>query len=134
MKMIEIYQIRWSIEVFFKESKQLLNLGRCQSNNFDAHIADITMTMIQYILISMRYRFDTYETKWGVFKHISGQTIQYRLSERLWGLFIELLTVIEKLFDGIDEMELIEKIMSDDEAFEIICRMLPIKAQSQTAA
>jgi hypothetical protein len=28
-------------------------------------------------------------------------------------LFIELLTVIEKLFDGIDEMELIEKIMSD---------------------
>jgi len=35
---------------------------------------------------------------------------------------------------GIDEMELIEKIMSDDEAFEIICRILPIKAQSQTAA
>lgn len=134
IKMIEIYQIRWSIEVFFKESKQLLSLGRCQSNNFDAHIADITMTMIQYILISMRYRFDTYETKWGIFKHISEQTIQYRLSERLWGLFIELLTVIEKLFEGIDEMELIEKIMSDDEAFEIICRILPIKAHSQTAA
>jgi len=49
-------------------------------------------------------------------------------------LFIELLTVIEKLFDGIDEMELIEKIMSDDEAFEIICRILPIKTQSQAAA
>ena len=45
-----------------------------------------------------------------------------------------LLIVIEKLFDGTDEMELIEKIMSDDEAFEIICRILPIKAQSQTAA
>jgi hypothetical protein len=82
--------MRWSIEVFFKESKQLLNLGRCQSNNFDAHIADITMTMIQYILISMRYRFDTYKTKWGIFKHIREQTIQIRLSERL-GLFIELL-------------------------------------------
>ena len=106
----------------------MLNLGRCQSNNFDAHIADITMTMIQYILLTMRYRFDTYETKWGVFKHISEQTIQYHLSERLWGLFVELLTVIEKLFDGIDEMELLEKIMSDDEAFEIICRILPIKA------
>jgi len=62
------------------------------------------------------------------------QIIQYRLSERLWGLFIELLSVIEKLFDGIDEMELIEKIMNDDEAYEVICRLLPIKSQSQTAA
>jgi hypothetical protein len=49
-------------------------------------------------------------------------------------LFIELLTVIEKLFNGIDEMELIEKIMSDDEAFEIMCRILPIKTRSRTAA
>jgi len=31
-------------------------------------------------------------------------------------------------------MELIEKIMSDDEAFEIMYQILPIKAQSQTAA
>ena len=27
LQTIEIYQIRWSIEVFFKEAKQLLNLG-----------------------------------------------------------------------------------------------------------
>lgn len=31
-----------------KKSKQLLNMGRCQSNNFDAHIAD--MTMMQCII------------------------------------------------------------------------------------
>jgi len=24
---IDVYQLRWSIEVFFKEAKQLLNLG-----------------------------------------------------------------------------------------------------------
>ena len=35
IRMIEIYQIRWSIEVFFKEAKQLLGLGKCQSNDFD---------------------------------------------------------------------------------------------------
>ena len=28
-KAMEIYQTRWAIEVFFKESKQYLNLGRC---------------------------------------------------------------------------------------------------------
>lgn len=72
--------------------------------------------------------------KQGVCKHNSKQTTQYRLSDRRWGLFVELLTVIERLFDGIDEMELIEKLMNDDEVFEIICRILPIKVQSQTAA
>ena len=35
IKMIEIYQIRWTVEVFFKEAKQLLGLGKCQSNDFD---------------------------------------------------------------------------------------------------
>ena len=29
LQSIEIYQIRWSIEVFFKEAKQMLNLGGC---------------------------------------------------------------------------------------------------------
>jgi len=31
IRMIETYQIRWSVEVFFKEAKQLLGLGKCQS-------------------------------------------------------------------------------------------------------
>lgn len=47
--MIEIYQTRWTIEVFFKETKQLLGLGRCQSNNFDA----VSLTLIQYMLLSL---------------------------------------------------------------------------------
>ncbi len=33
------YQIRWSIEVFLKECKQNLNITKCQSTDFDAHIA-----------------------------------------------------------------------------------------------
>lgn len=133
IKMIEIYHIRWSIEVFFKESKQLLNLGACQSNDFDAQIADTTIIMIQYILVTLRYRFETYETKWGLFKRIGEEIKQYRLSERLWGLFIELLCVIEKLFEGFDEMELIEKIMNDEEAYKIICRLLPPKDEPAIA-
>jgi len=52
IRMIEIYQTCWSIEVFFKESKQLLGLGKCQSNDFDGQIADTTTTFIQYILLT----------------------------------------------------------------------------------
>jgi hypothetical protein len=31
IEMVKIYQLRWCIEVFFKESKQLFGLGKCQS-------------------------------------------------------------------------------------------------------
>jgi len=34
-KAVEIYNIRWSIEVYFKESKQYLSLGSSESNDFD---------------------------------------------------------------------------------------------------
>ena len=43
---MKYYQIRWSIEVFFKECKQNLNINKCQSTDFDAHIAWITLTHI----------------------------------------------------------------------------------------
>jgi IS4 transposase len=56
VKAIEVYSIRWTIEVFFKEMKQLFGLGRCQSTNFDVQIAKITITMTQYLLTSIRYR------------------------------------------------------------------------------
>jgi hypothetical protein len=62
VKVIEIYSIRWSIEVFFKETKQLLGLGKPQSTNFDVQIAQTTIVFVQYLLISIRYRMGAYET------------------------------------------------------------------------
>ena len=123
IKMIEIYQTRWTIEVFFKESKQLLGLGRCQSNDFDAQIADTTITMIQYILLTMRYRVDTYETMNGLFANIQESTVQHRLNERLWGLFIELLEVIEAIFIESDQDQLMERILNDENAYERIAKI-----------
>ena len=89
IEMIEIYQIRWTIEVFFKESKQLLGLGRCQSNDFDAQIADATITMLQHILLTMRYRIEKYESMQGLFSELTEKVIQERLDRRLWGLFVK---------------------------------------------
>jgi hypothetical protein len=53
IKLMEVYQIRWGIEIFFKESKQYLNLGSCQSTNFDAQVADITICMMQHIIFKL---------------------------------------------------------------------------------
>jgi len=134
IKMIEIYQIRWTIEVFFKESKQLLGLGRSQSNDFDAQIADTTITMIQHLLLTMKFRFDHYETKGALFRDIREGLIQARLDERLWGLFIEVLKVIQVLYDEIDEMEIMEKIFKDERAYKMLSKLLPEVSRQQNAA
>ena len=117
IKMLEIYAIRWSIEVFFKESKQLLFLGKDQSTDFDSQIASTTLTMMQYILISMKYRFDNYESKGALFKQAKVEVFRKRLSDRLWGLVLEVLQLIIELFNDADENELIEKMFNDEKIF-----------------
>ena len=109
LKTIEIYQIRWTIEVFFKETKQLLNLGGCQSSTFDAQIADTTITMIAYILLTFRLRYDKYVSMGALFREMNAEILQKTIDIRLWELFIKLIQtvcqIIEKDFD--DVMDLI---------------------------
>jgi len=42
---------RWAIEVFFKDAKQMLYLGKEQSNTFDALVACYSLVMIRYLLL-----------------------------------------------------------------------------------
>jgi hypothetical protein len=50
-KLMETYHIRWSCEVFFKDGKQHLQLGKCQCNNFDSQIGTTTLAMMQYMML-----------------------------------------------------------------------------------
>lgn len=117
IQMLKIYSIRWSIEVFFKESKQLLYLGKEQSNDFDSQIAAISLVMIQYILISTRFRFENYESKGALFKQSKAEVIRIRLSERIWGLLMEILKIVTEIFENEDEDDLMEKMFNNDKLF-----------------
>lgn len=84
---MERYQIRWSIEVAFHETKGYLNLGKCQSSNFDAKIADSTITMIQYIMLSYCKRIN-YQTSFGdLFMELSKERMKYNLLFQLIDIF-----------------------------------------------
>ena len=106
LKVMEHYQVRWTIEVFFKESKQYLNLGGCQSKNFDAQIADTTISMIQYILLTLRKRFDDYETRGEIFRSTGEEMLEQTLHVRLWELLIMIMkTIIETLDIIVDDID-----------------------------
>jgi len=109
--MIEIYNIRWTIEVFFKETKQLLGLGKSQSTNFDVQVAQTTITMIQYLLVSLKHRMEAYETIGGLFKDIKQDYIEHKLNERLLSAIIEILAVLDLLTGGVDIEETISKLI-----------------------
>lgn len=134
IKMIEIYQIRWSIEVFFKEAKQLLGLGKCQSNDFDAQIADATITMVQHILLTCRFRYENYESKTGMFAQIKEETTLQRLDQRLWGLFLEIIQIAASIFEGIDQELLFERVMQDEKVYEKITRLFDCNQKAKKAA
>lgn len=99
-KTYKIYQIRWTIEVFFKESKQYLGLGKCQSVDFDGQIAATTISFIQYIMLSLDKRFTAYESIGGLFKHCKNKTQEAILTERIW------VEVLEVVLNFIIELEL----------------------------
>jgi len=119
-EMVKIYTIRWTIEVFFKEGKQLFGLGKEQANDFDAQIAAVTLVMMQHILISIKYRFDNYESKGEVFRQAKVEVFRSRLSDRLWGLLLAVIAIIAQLFEGCDEDELIEKMFYNEKVTQKI--------------
>lgn len=111
LRALEIYQMRWTIEVFFKESKQHLNLAGCQSNDFDAQISHITICMSQYILLALKKRMDDYETQGILFDHLAERILETTLWQRIWHLFLLAVIDIAQMF-GIDPFEFILQLIN----------------------
>ena len=108
-----IYSNRWSIEVFFKECKQYFGLGKSQSQDFDGQIADITMNMVQYNLLSAAKRFVSYETMGQLFQNLQDNMRELTISEKIWGFILELLQIVADIFNS-DFNELIISILKSD--------------------
>ena len=80
--------------------------------------------MIQHLIVTMRYRFENYESKGAIFEQDRERVVRYSLGERLWGLFLELVKVIEILFDGCECDEIILRLLENEEAEAIIIQLL----------
>lgn len=113
----KIYATRWTIEVFFKETKQYLGLGKCQSQDFDAQIATISISMLQYNILSVAKRFSDYETLGELFRSANAEIIELTVAERIWLIITEVIAQLADLFDIETEL-LMDKIIADNHKFE----------------
>ena len=50
-KVLEVYALRWGVEVYFKEAKQHLGFLAEQTKTFASHIASIHLCAIRYLML-----------------------------------------------------------------------------------
>ena len=91
---MKYYQIRWTIEVYFKECRQNLGISNCQSTDFDAQIAHITIVNITFITLALKKRFTDYETMGELFRELKADLLEYTLVEKIWQLLTEIYLVL----------------------------------------
>jgi len=82
-KAFEYYQIRWNTEVMYRECKQYLGLGKCQSTDFDGQIADCTLALVTYTMLTLYKRFGDYETIGVLFRQVQGDLMTLTLWQRI---------------------------------------------------
>ena len=122
---LELYQIRWTIEVMFKECKQYLRLGRSQNTDFDGQIADATIVLITHTILTLQRRFEAYETMGELFRESQQYLLELTLWERILKVFIKMLQQLLEIV-SLDVEETIEKIMKSQKAGQQLLAMLAV--------
>jgi hypothetical protein len=108
---MELYQIRWSIEVMYKECKQYLRLGKAQNTDFYGQIADATLTLITYTILTLYKRFEAYETLGELFRNTQREMLEKTLGERIAIVFIKIVADLLEIL-SLDVEESISRIIS----------------------
>lgn len=90
-RILELYALRWSIEVYFKEVKQGMGWMKEQSGRYTTHYASIHLAAIRYLLI-YSLMLDDGRLKFGEMRNrITGAIEQLGFAAVLWEFFRALL-------------------------------------------
>jgi len=99
---IKIYIKRWPIEVCFKECKQQLELGKDQSNDFNAQVFATTASFLRYNVLNYLNKYEHFSTLGELFEHIADEKAVITYANRLWeffrGLFLVSFSTIFDIF------------------------------------
>lgn len=122
---LELYQIRWTIEVLFRECKQYLRLGACQNTDFDGQIADTTLVFITHTILTLQRRFEAYETTGELFREAQQQLLELTLWQRILKIFMKMLRQLLDIF-SIDVDDTLKRILQNDQISSQLLAMMEI--------
>lgn len=122
IKAVETYAIRWNIEVGFKETKQLLGLGKCQASDFDSQIAHTTSVLMAHALMINSKFHEQWRSTGELFSHVDSQFRQLLTVEKLLLWFEELMVSLADQMGGSDVVTIGELLKS--EPYEVFKEML----------
>jgi hypothetical protein len=86
-RILELYALRWAIEVYFKEAKQHLGFLKEQSNHYAAYIASIHLTAIRFCLLVIAKVTHEASGVADIRQRISSNVTQIDFAARLWQVF-----------------------------------------------
>ena len=86
-KMLELYAMRWAIEVYFKESKQHLGFLTEQARHYACYVASIHLTAIRFCLLVIAKHQHGASGVAQMRQQIVGNATLIDFSARLWGCF-----------------------------------------------
>jgi len=102
---IKKYIKRWPIEVCFKECKQLLGLGKDQSNDFNAQVFATTASFMRYNLLNYLNEQENHATLGALFEHLADDYAVITYSQRLWDFFRDLFLISFKTIFNLFKIE-----------------------------
>jgi SRSO17 transposase len=90
-RMLELYAMRWAIEVYFKESKQHLGFLQEQARHYACYVASIHLTAIRFCLLVLAKQQHGASGVAQMRQQIVGNATQIDFAARLWCCFRALL-------------------------------------------
>ena len=124
-----IYSMRWSLEVVFKDSKGNLGLGKYQVRNFTSQIACTAITAMQYNILATARRFSSYETIGGLFREATRNSAELTITERIWGMIVDVVNEIARCFE-IEDEKIFETLIHRSDKLQHFIRIYELKMAS----
>ena len=92
VEILELYSLRWAIEVYFKEAKQHLGFLKEQSNHYAAYIASIHLTAIRFCLLVIAKQTQGAASIALMRKKLCSNTTDISFASKLWQVFRAVIT------------------------------------------
>jgi SRSO17 transposase len=109
-RLLELYAMRWAIEVYFKEAKQYLGFLQEQSSHYAAYVASIHLTAMRFCMLVIAKSTGQAAGISQVRNHLIANATTIDYATRLWQVFHAVIT------GALDEM----KILPGDMAAQVM--------------